>query len=157
MKMNENVLGFIKWAAGIVITLAIISIAFIVFNTAKEGTMKGKNKIEAMNAQILDSDMTIYDDAEVSGSEVVNVIKKFNKDYLGIKVTTGKNAGGTWYGYDATISTSDVGTIGSKTTSSITTAIDETSNLYINPNGRFMGKVYRDTNGAVVALVFSQN
>lgn len=153
--MNENVLSFIKWAAGIVITLAIISIAFIVFNMAKDGTMKGATKIEEMNAQIADSDMTIYDDEEISGSEVVNVVRKFKKSYLGIQVKTGKNTGGTWYGYNVALS-SDVGTIGAATSSALTSAIDETSNLYINPNGRFMGKVYRDSNGAVAALVFSQ-
>ncbi|MBC7958952.1 MAG: hypothetical protein H7X94_03710 [Vallitaleaceae bacterium] len=153
--MNENVLGFIKWAAGIVITLAIISIAFLVFNMAKEGTMNGANKIQDMNAQIADSDMTIYDDEETSGSEVVNVIRKFKGDYLGIQVKTGKNTGGTWYGYNVTLS-SDVGTIGAAATSSVTNAIDETNNQYVNPNGKFMGKVYRDSNGAVVAIVFTQ-
>lgn len=153
--MNENVLGFIKWAAGIVITLAIISIAFIVFNIAKDGTMAGVNKISSMNAQIAESDITIYDDQEVSGSEVVNVIRKFNERYLAIQVQTGKNTGGTWYGYSASIS-SGIATIGSVSSSAIADAIDEKNAHYINPNGRFMGKVYRDNNGAVVAVVFSQ-
>lgn len=153
--MNENVLSFVKWAAGIVITLAIISIAFIVFNTAKDGTMMGANEIAKMNAQIADSDMTIYDDAEISGSEVVNVIKKFSKEFLGIQVITGKNIAGTWYGYSASIAT-DVGTLGAKATSLLSNAIDESNNLYVNPNGRFMGKVYRDSNGTVVAIVFTQ-
>ncbi len=154
--MNENVLGFIKWAAGIVITLAIISIAFIVFNMAKDGTMEGAHKIQEMNSDIADSDVTIYDETEISGSEVVNVIRKFGDDFLGIQVMTGKNAAGTWYGYTVAL-TADKGTIGAAASSSISNAIDETSNLYINPNGRFMGKVYRDSNGAVVAITFDQN
>lgn len=153
--MNENVLGFIKWAAGIVITLAIISIAFIVFNIAKDGTMAGVSKISAMNALIAESDITIYDDQEVSGSEVVNVIRKFNKSYLAIRVITGKDTSGTWYGYNGDTS-SGVASIGSESSSDIADSIDETNTRYINPNGRFLGKVYRDDNGAAVAIVFSQ-
>lgn len=153
--MNENILGFIKWAAGIVITLAIISIAFIVFNMAKDGTMEGVNKIGAMNAQIAESDITIYNNQEISGSEVVNVIRKFEESYLAILVQTGKNTSGTWYGYNATIS-SEVATMGSSTSSSIENAVDETNNQYINPNGRFKGKVYRDVNGTAIAIVFNQ-
>lgn len=154
--MNENVLGFIKWAAGIVITLAIISIAFIVFNMAKDGTMKGANKIEQMNAQISDSDMTMYDEVEISGSEVVNVIRKFSDDYLGIQVKTGKNPGGTWYGYNVSLDTATKGTIGAANSNSLSSAIDETNTLYINPHGSFIGKVYRDSNSAVVAITFTQ-
>lgn len=153
--MNENVLGFIKWAAGIVITLAIISIAFVVFNMAKDGTMEGVSKISAMNAQIAESDITIYDNQEISGSEVVNVIRKFEDSYLAIQVQTGKNSSGSWYGYSASIS-SGVATIGSTSSTTITSAIDEKSNQYINPNGRFMSKVHRDANGAAVAMVFVQ-
>lgn len=155
--MNENVLGFIKWAAGIVITLAIISIAFIVFNIAKDGTMAGINKISTMNAQIAESDITIYDDQEISGSEVVNVIRKFNKSYLAIQVITGKDTSGTWYGYNASVSESTgVATMGSESSSDITNAIDETHERYINPNGRFMSKVYRDKNGTAIAITFLQ-
>lgn len=156
--MNENVLGFIKWAAGIVITLAIISIAFIVFNIAKDGTMAGINKISAMNAMIAESDITIYDNQEVSGSEVVNVIRKFNKSYLAIRVITGKDRTGTWYGYNASISTSSgIATISAESSSDIADTIDEKNTRYINPNGRFLGKVFRDENGAAVAIVFTQN
>lgn len=153
--MNENVLGFIKWAAGIVITLAIISIAFIVFNIAKDGTMAGINKISAMNAQIAESDITIYDDQEISGSEVVNVIRKFNKSYLAIQVKTGKDTSGTWYGYNASVS-SGVATMGSESSSDIANAIDETHVRYINPNGRFISKVYRDNNGTAIVITFLQ-
>lgn len=153
--MNENVLGFIKWAAGIVITLAIISIAFIVFNIAKDGTMAGVNKISTMNAQIAESDITIYNDQEVSGSEVVNVIRKFEESYLAIQVKTGNNTGGTWYGYSATTS-SGVASMGGTSSSSIADAIDETNTRYINPNGRFIGRVFRDNNGAAIAVTFTQ-
>lgn len=153
--MNENVLGFIKWAAGIVITLAIISIAFIVFNIAKDGTMAGVNKIGNMNSQIAESDITIYDEQEVSGSEVVNVIRKNKDTYLGVLVKTGKNTTGTWYGYSGSISGGTVSLSGVSSVS-LSNAMDETSNQYINPNGRFAGKVYRDENGAAVAISFTQ-
>ncbi len=153
--MNENVLGFIKWAAGIVITLAIISIAFIVFNIAKDGTMAGVNKIGNMNSQIAESDITIYDEQEVSGSEVINVIRKNKDSYLGILVKTGKNTSGTWYGYSGSIS-GGTATLSGVSSVTLSNALDETSNQYINPNGRFDGKIFRDENGSAVAISFTQ-
>ena len=153
--MNENVLSFIKWAAGIVITLAIISIAFIVFNTSKDATMRSIKQLGEMNAQIAESNLTMYDDLEISGSEVINVIRKYQDDYLGIQVITGNDPGGTWYGYNVTISGS-TGTIGSEASSDLRDAIDTTSSQYVNPNGEFLGKVYRDANGMIVGLVFDQ-
>lgn len=153
--MNENVLGFIKWASGIIITLAIISISFLVFNMAKEGTMEGVNQINEMNQKLAESDVTIYDGAEVTGTDVRNIIKEFEDEYIGINVKTGKNPSGIWYGYNVSIS-SDVATIGSASTSKLSDATDEKSTYYINPYGKFEGKVYRDKNGAVAAICFTQ-
>lgn len=153
--MNENVLSFIKWAAGIVVTLAIISIALLVFNMARVSALEGANKIGEMNTEIAESDITIYDGQEVLGSTIVNLIRRFDDDYLGIQVQTGKNRGGTWYGYNCSIS-SGVASVGSESSSSLSNAIDETNNNYINSYGKFDGKVYRDSNGSVVAIVFVQ-
>ncbi len=153
--MNENVLSFIKWAAGIVITLAIISIAFFVFSMAKDGTMESTKKIGDMNAQIAESDITIYDQQEVLGSEVVNAIRKFEEDYIGIRVVTGKDTAGTWYGYSGSVS-SGVVTLSAAASSDLADAIDETDGQYINPNGKFVADVLRDANGAAVAIAFEQ-
>lgn len=153
--MNENVLSFIKWGAGIVVTLAIISIAFIVFNMAKDSTISSTNEINDINSQIAESKITIYEGTVISGSDVVGVIRKFNGDYLGIQVKTGKNTSGTWYGYNVTID-SDGAIITNTALSTVSDAVDETSNDYVNPNGKFLGKVYRDANGTITAITFTQ-
>jgi len=153
--MNENVLSFIKWVAGIAITLLIISIAFLMFNTSRSSTMEIVGKLGEFNTQISEGDLIMYDDYQVTGSEVKNIIKKYENEYLGIQVITGKNRSGSWYGYNASISGS-VANIGTQSSNKFSDTIDPTSNQYINPNGDFMGKVYRDENGTIVALVFEQ-
>lgn len=153
--MNENVLSFIKWGAGIVITLAIISIAFVVFNMAKDSTSSSTQAIQDINSQVAESRVTMYDEMTVTGSDVVGAIRKFDGDYIGIQVKTGKNTLGTWYGYNVTIA-SDIAVITGAALSTISDAIDETSNDYINPNGKFLGKVYRDSNGTISAVIFTQ-
>lgn len=153
--MNENVLSFIKWGAGIVITLAIISIAFIVYNMAKDNTNSSIQEIQDINSQVAESKVTMYDEMTVTGSDVVGAIRKFDGDYIGIQVITGKNTTGTWYGYEVTI-TGEKASITGESSSTISDAIDETSINYINPNGKFLGKVYRDANGTIAAVTFTQ-
>lgn len=151
--MNENILSFIKWAAGIVITLAIISIAVLVFTKARDATVSSIGKMDDINKTVSESDLMMYEGVTVSGSEVVNCIRKYEDNYMGIQVNTG-NGSSVWYGYSCSISGTP--SIGSATSSSVSRAIDETSASYINPNGKFMGKTYRDANGLIIAITFTQ-
>lgn len=153
--MNENILGFIKWAAGIAITLAIISIAFLIFKNSEKTVLSVSDNIGEINTQIMEGDVLKYDDMEVSGSEIIYAIKSFKEDYIGVQVITGKNSGGTWYGYNVSIS-SGVASIGAKSSASLSQALNETSNEYINTGGKFIGKVYRDANGTIAAVTFTQ-
>ena len=153
--MNENVLSFIKWGAGTVLTLAIIGIVVLVFNSSKDATRESIDKLNSMNAQIAESDLVIYDGMEVSGSEVVSAIRRYEGDYLAIGVINGSGTT-TWYGYAASISGS-IAAMGSESPNPISLAIDKSSNTsYVNPSGDFLGTVYRDANGAIVALTFRQ-
>lgn len=151
--MNENILSFIKWAAGIVITLAIISIVIIIFSTSKEAVSDGVGKLSEFQTAISESELTQYDMEIVSGAEVVYLLKSAKDDYLGIQVTTG-TGNSTWYGYTCTLG--DPATIGSPSGSSLTTAIDETATNYINKSGKFLGTIYRDANEVIVAVTFEQ-
>jgi hypothetical protein len=92
---------------------------------------------------------------EISGSEVINVIRKFEDEYIGVKVETKKHTVGVWYINTVNV-TGDVGKITGAATDDISVAIDEKSSKYVNPNGVFLGKLVRDENGTIVALVFTQ-
>ena len=65
---------------------------------AKETAANGANQINKLNSEFVESDKIIYDGAMVSGSEVVNVIKKMKTDEVGILVVTNKSS--NYYGYE---------------------------------------------------------
>ncbi|WP_066497525.1 hypothetical protein [Abyssisolibacter fermentans] len=152
----ENSVKAIIIGASIAITMVIVSVGFYILRQGQDAARNTSEKISNMNTQIAESDYTMYDGLDISGSEVVNVLNKFKNQYIGIRVETGKKSTGTWYIYDVTID-DDTANVGKKSTNKISNVIDETKNEYINPNGRFTGKVYRDENGAISALEFIQN
>ena len=73
----ENSLKGLLLAAGTIITCVVISLSFFIAREAKNTANNGANQINQLNAEFMESDKTIYDGARVSGSEVINVIKKF--------------------------------------------------------------------------------
>jgi hypothetical protein len=103
-----------------------------------------------------ESQYTMYDGMEIRGSEVVNVLRKFKDEYIGVCVKTKKNSSGTWYIYNVTLSGGNDAEIGAESDKSISNTMDETSDEYVNPNGVFIGSIARDKNGRIAALIFEQ-
>lgn len=151
--MNENILSFIKWAAGIVVTLAIIGIVILIFSTSKEAVSESIGELSEFQTSVSESKITGYDQTVVSGAEVIYFIKDMQDEYIGVQVVTG-NGSSTWYGY--TCSVGDPASIGGPSGVAISQASDETSSSYINKSGDFLGAVYRDANEVIVAVTFTQ-
>jgi hypothetical protein len=94
---------------------------------------------------------------------VLNALRKFSgRKNFGIQVVTGKNQAlnedGAWY-YNRIITNPSNINYGEYDGAGITElefALNETSRDYINPSGKFKGKVIRDKNGAVSGIVFEQ-
>ena len=104
---------------------------------------------------------TVYDNTTVSGSQVVNAIRKFyQKDQFGIRVITGKNKSynlahpGLYYGYDVN---SD-GTINfnAMRNTDVYLATDEALDSYVNPSGKFKASLVVDSSNVTRAIVFDQ-
>lgn len=147
----ENSLKGLMLAAGIIITCIIISLGFYIAREARDTASSGTGQINQLQAEFSDTSKTMYDGTEVSGSEVVNVIRKFSDDTMGVKVVTSKTS--VYYGYNFT---ENDGTLGEKANASYKNAQDATNQNYINPTGRFAGSVVRDANGVITGLVFTQ-
>jgi len=155
----ENSLKAIIIGAGVVITMAVVSIGFILMRSGQNTAMNTISRLESLNTELSESQYTIYDGMEVSGSEVVNTIRRFKDEYVGIKVLTNKNkaSGGKWYIHSVTLINNNRGEIDpGGTVGNISELMNEESNEYVNPNGIFTGTVIRDENGRIVALVFTQ-
>ncbi len=151
----EKSMDMVKLGVAILITMILIGFAILAMNSGKDTAQTGINEMDAMSAGLVESKYTMYDGVDIKGSEVLNIIRKFKDDYVGIKVITGKNSGGAWYIYNGTESSGSV-ELNSEIDFDLANAQDKSNNEYINPNGKFAGKVYRDGNGSITALIFEQ-
>ncbi|MCI8372989.1 MAG: hypothetical protein HFI75_11475 [Lachnospiraceae bacterium] len=147
----ENSLKGLVLAAGTIITCIVIGLGFYIAREARDTASSGAGQINKLNAEFSDTSKTMYEGTEVSGSEVLNVIRKFQDEAVGIMVKTNKTS--TYYIYQFDTSS---GELKGKTTEDYKVAQNELSNSYINPNGRFEGGVVRDSNGTITGLTFTQ-
>ncbi len=147
----ENSLKGLILAAGTIITCVVISLGFFISREAKETASNGANQINKLNSEFVESDKIIYDGATVSGSEVINVIKKMKSDEIGIYVVTNKSK--NYYGYEFDTLSGD---LLKKTSSDYEEACISSNVKYINPYADFQGKVVRDKNDVITGIVFTQ-
>lgn len=147
----ENSLKGLMLAAGIIITCIIISLGFYIAREASDTASSGTGQLHELQAEFADTSKTMYENTEISGSEVINVVRKFSDEAIGIKVQTKKNT--SYYIYQ--FSESD-GSLGQVSTAEIQSAQTPQNANYINPTGRFLGAVVRDANGTITGLSFVQ-
>ncbi|WP_433946595.1 ABC transporter permease [Paenibacillus sp. SN-8-1] len=157
----NNASTALKVAAGIFLTIALITIVVILFISAQEATKTAQNNFSDIQTELAQASFTVYDDTSISGSQVVNAIRKYNgKDQFGIKVLTGKNQSGVWYG--SSLNTADVtdgayGSVTGKSTTDVSKSWDETDSNYVNPSGKFKAQVVKDSSNVVRGLIFIQS
>lgn len=147
----ENSLKGLVLAAGTIITCIVIGLGFYIAREARDTASSGAGQINKLNAEFSDTSKTMYEGTEVSGSEVLNVIRKFQDEAVGIQVKTNKTT--TYYIYQFDTNS---GELNGKANNDYKVAQNELSNSYINPNGRFEGGVVRDSNGTITGLTFTQ-
>lgn len=147
----ENSLKGLILAAGTVITCIIISLGFYIAREAKDTAASGAGQINKLNAEFAENEKTLYDGTEVSGSEVLNVIRRFQNEVCGICVKTNKCE--TFYGYAFDLMSGD---LNGEVENTYKIARTEENKEYINPSARFLGNVIRDVNGTITGIEFTQ-
>lgn len=147
----ENSLKGLMLAAGIIITCIIISLGFYIAREASDTANTGTGQINELQAEFANTSKTMYENTVVSGSEVINVIRKFSDEMIGVRVETKKNI--SYYIYQ--FSDTD-GSLKNESTLDYKSAQVATNANYINPTGRFLGAVVRDDNGTITGLSFVQ-
>lgn len=161
----NNASTALKVAAGIFLTIALITIVVILFISAQEATKTAQNNFSDIQTELSQASFTVYDGTTISGSQVTNALRKFkDKDQFGVQIETGKNQlnGGAWYGnalnlavaitdnqYGSVIST------GSRQ-GNINDTLDEANSEYVNPSGKFKASIVKDSSNVVRGLVFKQ-
>jgi hypothetical protein len=89
---------------------------------------------------------TVYDNMLVSGSQVLNAIRKFaDQDQFGIQIVTGKNPAGQWYGKvintGAPVDSVTYGSVIGPAPGTIADAMDEADINYVKPSGKFRAQL----------------
>lgn len=150
----ENSLKAIIIGAGVVITMIVVSIGFLLMRSGQSTAQNAINRLDQISSEMSESQYTMYDGMEIRGSEVVNVLRKFKDEYIGIRIET-KKGSKVWYIHEADIDDNVVKGL-TEISNSISNTMDETKNEYVNPNGVFVGSIARDENGRIAALMFVQ-
>lgn len=148
--MSNSLKGLLL-AAGVIITCIVVSLGFYISREANAAATNGVGQISRMNKEISESDKSMYDGLEVTGSEVINAINKNKNEELSIKVITKKS---TVY-YNRLLAKGD-GELGAVSGASITDAQRVSNVNYINQNAQFTGEVLRDANDTIIGIKFTQ-
>lgn len=154
--MSETVSTALKFGAALFLVLALIGLAVNAFSPATDATKTATTDFSNTTTELKDQKYLIYDNTVISGSQVVNALRKFEKDgksqTIGLYVETGKNNGtGVWY-----YSTFGSDKLTASTTQDLALTSTVTDNNYINPSGTFESIVDRDSNGVIRAIKFTQ-
>ncbi|WP_105617915.1 hypothetical protein [Vallitalea okinawensis] len=145
----ENAIKALIIGSSVIITLVIITFGFLILRQGQDLVKHSSNEISEMSNDLLESKFTIYDGSIISGSTVVNVVRDFKDEYIGVYIDTNKSAG-KWYIYDAS------GDSLTNITWDMNDLIDETDDDYVNPSGNFLGNIKRDSNGVIIGIEFTQ-
>ena len=145
---DKNSEDMIKMAAGIIIALLVISVAFLVYRTAKSSTQSALTKIEDMTTTLNESDFTDVEGEVVVGNRVQSYVTQWAGQEVVVEVIT-KSGNDTCYNYtDDSLSTvSDAKASECKVKSSA---------QYINPSGKFLCELTRDDNNTIKRVTFTQ-
>ncbi|MBY0204847.1 ABC transporter permease [Paenibacillus polysaccharolyticus] len=160
----NNASSALKVAAGIFLTIALITIVVLLFISAQEATKTAQNNFADIQTELSQAAFTVYDGTTISGSQVTNALRKYaDKDQFGIQVITGKNKGGQWYGNQLNISqdvnNADYGSViaPDDKVGSINQTMSEKDNQYVNPSGKFKAIIVKDRSNVVRGLIFQQS
>jgi len=147
----SNVIKLLILAAGIILACILVAIGFYIGRSGKSYVNNGSNQYAKMMSEYDDLDITLFDELEVPGKELIKFIEKFPADYISVRVYT------TQHQLNAKSGTSDSKQLYKEyTAENHAIETDKLSDNYINPIATFTGKVYRNKNNVVNLVEFVQ-
>lgn len=156
--MEENTGVGIRVAAGIFLTIMLITIVVIITISSQDAAKQGQTKMASITTQLSDTEFNTYNNTTLSGSQVLNAIRQYmNLEQFGIKVTTGRDAT-TFYGntFDNNESQGEITNGDDKKFLDLSKAENQSEREYINPSGKFKSMIVRDKNSMIRGIIFKQ-
>lgn len=157
--MEENTGVGIRVAAGIFLTIMLITIVVIITISSQDAAKQGQTKMAAITTQLSDTEYQTYSNTTLSGSQVLNAVRQYmNQEQFGVQVITGKQRGtkGNFYGNEFVLDGTLVSQVLDGKNDYLSSAEDQSSDLYINPSGKFKSSIVRDKNNMIRGIIFEQ-
>lgn len=155
----DSISTFIKVIAGIALTILVVVFGFFIYNSVKDTGNKALSKTLDTTNAMLESNITQYNRAGVSGSEVVNAISTLmsSSDEVYVEVKT-KSGSDVTYIYPSKKITDADRESADETNLKLRTAKQKGASEYISPKGKFTGTVVYDNNDSsvILGLLFEQ-
>ena len=147
----DSIPGYVVFIGGLVLAALIVSSGFFIYNQQKETSDTVVAQNEKLNTQLQEEEWTQYVGDLISGSQVVNVIKRMHDSGTYVSVSIG--GAETYYIYtDNTLSTKMTD---EEYAQALTNAKKRGASTYINPNSDFMGTLDRDdVTDAILGIKF---
>ncbi len=149
----DNVSKFIVAVAGIILAALIIAWGVAKYRESEDNAKKADEMTQASTQAMLEEDWLQYEGTEITGSQVINVIKHFQS--LGQTYVSVDNhkAGETFYIFtDASLANKQSD---ADLRDALKLAKKRGEATYINPSAKFMGSVERDaSDGTVLGIKF---
>lgn len=146
----DNGLKALVIAAGVFITCVLLNIGFYFLRESKGIAIASGENLSEFAAELSESNITMYDGLELTGSDVVNFVKKQLGEYNSTETAP-------VYVYVKTVKD----TVTLENTYYNGENIDNIQNfthvMYIKPTGKFVGKVVRDENKVIIGVNFIQH
>lgn len=144
--MDEAPQKAIYLAAGLVLALLVVGVVFGIARSQTDATNQTMVQVENMNQASLEATFTQYDTADLTGSSVINAIKKFENENYVISVVVNNGRGEATYVYENDLS--------AKTTLRAKDAKKKSDlNTYINPSSMYLGEVIRDEDTGTITII----
>ncbi len=148
-------------AAGIFLAIALITLAVVLFISAQDSTKAAQSNFSNIQTELSQTAFTVYDNTMLSGSQVVNALRKFSdQDQFGIQIITGKNPAGQWYGKvintGVPIDSVTYGSVIGAAPGQLSHALDESNVNYVNPSGKFRAQLVHDSSNVIRGIIFRQ-
>lgn len=132
-------------ASTTIITCILVSLGFVSMRSAKELNQTAISQMTDLNNELKDSDIKMFDNIDVYGSEITNLIKKELGDY-------GEGETGHLYVYVKTSRKENTYYNGSQ----ISNLKNFTHENYIKPTAIFLSEIDKNENGVILGVRFTQ-
>lgn len=164
MGMEEHGSKATNVGVSIILTLAIIAAVVTIVTIALKMTTTGATEATNLSGQMEESKYSRYDNTQVTGDQIVSLIKQFENDQVGIRVENGSNHMDYIYELTAADYDNRTGALADKPriktdatgyNQALLDMTDKSKPSYISPGKKYLCHVLKNTDTeAIVGLYF---